>query len=769
LRFWEARTSRAGVRRWRENSWVVAAVAMKILYDSFSPTSVAAKPPNRGAQSEATVEMAELLESRVQRLRRGAAGRSRYFSFNAPWQIPAYRLQIERAASPGSRLELRLRLAQELLWDGRSLEAHDELKAISRALVERSQRGEPPLRSVPPRKIQQLIALSGLRIGEQANCLSQHTPESCLFPIQGSGVHADKTGSLSAIEVLSAQLRDQPYRLDTRWLLNIAYMTIARYPDGVPARWRISPESFESDYDIGRFPNLASARGAALEGLAGGISMEDFDGDGRLDLIASSWGVRDQLVFLRNEGAGKFSNRTEQAGLAGETGGLNITHGDYDNDGNPDLLILRGGWLDALAIFPNSLLRNRGDGSFEDVTKAAGLYSEEPGQTAAWGDYDGDGWLDLFVGNETQEPGASHPCQLYHNQKDGTFREVATETGLAELGFVKGVAWGDYDNDGRPDLYVSRMGQANLLFHNDGAGTPSDAPWKFSEVAAKAGVAEPKFSFPTWFFDYDNDGWLDLFVAAWDGSTVGQVAGHTLGMPVDVEHPRLFRNQRDGTFSDLTEQSGLDRVLLAMGANFGDLDNDGFLDLYVGTGAPDLATVMPNRMFRNAAGASFQDVTTSGGFGHLQKGHGIAFGDLDSDGDQDIVAIMGGWYSGDAAPNALFVNPGHANHWVTLRLRGDRANRLAVGARIHLIVQDANGRRDIHRQVGTGGSFGASSLQQEVGLGGATSIVSIDVRWPGSGTTQRFVDLALDRIYELREGDPEPHPITAPGGSTATR
>lgn len=742
---------------------------MGLLCSILTPNGGAARSPDRGVQSASTAAMAELLESRARRLRRGGAGRSRYFSFNAPWQIPAYRRQIERATTPDRRLQLRLRLARELLWDGRSLEAHDELKAISSALAQRSLRSQPPLSAVRPEQVDQLTALAGLRIGEQANCLSQHTPESCLFPIEGSGVHADTAGSLSAIEVLTAQLRERPHRLDIRWLLNIAYMTIGRYPVGVPARWRIPPRTFVSDYDIGRFPNLASQRGADLEGLAGGVSLEDFDGDGRLDLIVSSWGIRDQLVYLRNEGDGRFSNRTEQAGLAGETGGLNLSHGDYDNDGHPDLLVLRGGWLDSLAIFPNSLLRNRGDGSFEDVTKAAGVYSEQPGQTAAWADFDGDGWLDLFVGNETDGQGERHPCQLYHNQRDGTFRDIATATGLADLGFVKGVTWGDYDNDGRPDLYVSRMGQLNLLFHNDGAGIPDGAPWKFSEVAARAGVTEPKFSFPTWFFDYDNDGWLDLFVAAWDGATLGQIAGHTLGMKVEVEHPRLFRNQRDGTFLDVTKESGLDRVLLAMGANFGDLDNDGFLDLYVGTGAPDLSILMPNRMFRNLAGRSFQDVTTSGGFGHLQKGHGIAFGDIDSDGDQDIVAVMGGWYSGDVAPNALFVNPGHGNHWITLRLRGDRANRLAVGARIQVIVRDAHGLRHIHRQVGTGGSFGSSSLQQEIGLGRALSIVSIEIAWPGSGTTQRFVGLALDRIYELHEDDAEPHPIAAPGSSTANR
>ncbi|HEY7817591.1 MAG TPA: CRTAC1 family protein, partial [Vicinamibacteria bacterium] len=295
-------------------------------------------------------------------------------------------------------------------------------------------------------------------------------------------------------------------------------------------------------------------------------------------------------------------------------------------------------------------------------------------------------------------------------------------------------------------------GQPNLLFRNDGPGPDAASPWKFRELSREAGVLEPEMSFATWFFDYNNDGWLDLFVGAWDAARLGQVAALYLNRRSTAERPRLYLNLGDGRFEDVTGKAGLDRVLLAMGANFGDIDNDGFEDVYVGTGATDLWMLIPNRMFRNDGGGRFQDVTTSGGFGHLQKGHGISFGDVDEDGDQEVYAVMGGWFSGDGFPNALFENPGHGNHWITLQLEGVRSNRLAMGTRIQVTVRTESGDREIHRVVGTGGSFGSSSLQQEIGLGRALSIRSLRIEWPASGVVQVFHDLPMDREVRIREG-----------------
>jgi hypothetical protein len=279
------------------------------------------------------------------------------------------------------------------------------------------------------------------------------------------------------------------------------------------------------------------------------------------------------------------------------------------------------------------------------------------------------------------------------------------------------------------------------------------ASWQFTEVGKTAGVTQPFYSFPAWFFDYDNDGWLDIFVSGYGINNVGDIAADYLGLPSPGERVRLYHNQRDGTFGDVTRAAGLYKVVHSMGSNFGDLDNDGWLDFYLGTGDPDLSTIVPNRMFRNNEGKAFQDVTTAGGFGHLQKGHGVAFGDLNNDGGQDVYAVIGGAFEGDNYRSALFANPGQTNHWLALKLEGVRANRSAIGARIKVRVATAQGEREIHKTVGTGGSFGCSPLRAEIGLGQARAVRGLEIRWPGSGLLQTLPGLPMDRFYQLREGD----------------
>ncbi|MDQ3254823.1 MAG: CRTAC1 family protein [Acidobacteriota bacterium] len=224
--------------------------------------------------------------------------------------------------------------------------------------------------------------------------------------------------------------------------------------------------------------------------------------------------------------------------------------------------------------------------------------------------------------------------------------------------------------------------------------------------------------------------------------------------------PRLYRNQGNGTFADVTKQTKLDRVILPMGANYGDLDNDGWLDCYFGTGTPQFEALLPNKMFRNAEGRVFQDVTTSGGFGHLQKGHAVSFGDLDHDGDQDIFEVIGGALAGDAYQSVLFENPGHGSRWLTLELTGERENRSAIGVRVRVRVKTKEGTRDIHRTISSGGSFGASPFRLHVGLGDAVAVDEIEIRWPVARKTQLLRrGWSLDRYYRLREGESQPAPV----------
>jgi hypothetical protein len=215
---------------------------------------------------------------------------------------------------------------------------------------------------------------------------------------------------------------------------------------------------------------------------------------------------------------------------------------------------------------------------------------------------------------------------------------------------------------------------------------------------------------------------------------------------------KLYRNTGKGRFADVTAEVGLDRSVAAMGANYGDVDNDGYLDFYLGTGSPAYSALMPNLMFRNHEGKYFVDVTTSSGTGHLQKGHGVSFGDVDNDGDEDMFSTLGGAVPGDKYNNVLFANPGHGNRWIALKLVGVKSNRAAIGAKIKLTLAGAGpGSAIRYRELSSGGSFGASPLMQHIGIGKATRIASIEVTWPGSRTRQVFKDVAPNQFLEIKE------------------
>jgi FG-GAP-like repeat/ASPIC and UnbV len=711
--------------------------------------------------SAGTLEMAALLEARAKAV--GPA--DLWFNVNDR-RAEAFAAALARRGGGADLVDLRTNLAKELLFAGRyadSVAQVDGLLTDVRAIGQL----EALFAEV---ELLMLQATTLMRWGEEQNCVLGHNRDSCLLPIKGQGVHTRRDGSTRAIATLERVLKLDPSNLRARWLLNIAHMTLGSYPDGVPARFLIPPAAFTAAHPLPAFENVAGAVGLDIYGLSGGAVLEDLDEDGLLDVMVTAIGFTDQMRVFRNAG-GRFTDATAASGLTGLTGGLNMVTADYDNDGLLDVLVLRGAWMGAAGQFPMSLLRNRGGLRFDDVTKAAGLLRLRPSQTATWLDVDGDGFLDLFVGNESGGP-AINPCELYRNNRDGTFTEIAKASGVDVVAFVKAVVSGDYDNDGDPDIFVSVAQGANLLFRNDGPGPRGSTGWRFTNVTAQAGVELPKNSFPAMFFDYDDDGWLDLFVAPYWGSAE-DVAADYLGIETSVERGKLYRNKGDGTFADVTREAGLHTVMQVMGLNYGDLDNDGWLDFYAGTGNPDFHTLVPNRMFRNDGGKRFQDVTTAGNFGHLQKGHGIAWGDVDNDGDLDVFEQMGGAYQADRAYSALYENPratpsdnAARADWVSLELEGTTANRAAIGARVTVRLETPAGPRRIHRVVSSGGSFGASTLRVFVGLGDATRIAGVEVAWPlagkGAAATQTFTGLEPARHYLLKQGAPAPTLLTRP-------
>ena len=568
--------------------------------------------------------------------------------------------------------------------------------------------------------------------------------ELCLFPPRNNASYRDTTDSLKAAQYFLQFLETDPDNLEVRWLLNLANMTLGRYPDGVPEKYRIPRAVFESKASIGRFTDVAAQSGLNVFSMAGGAIADSFSGDGLLDVVTSSMDVCEPLHYFKNNGDGTFADRATQVGLGDQLGGLNIVQADYNNDSCTDILVLRGGWEFGMR---KSLLKNGCNGTFSDVTGASGLGDTvNSTQTAAWADIDNDGALDLFVGNE------NGPSQLFRNKGDGTFESIARQAGVERSSFTKAVVAADYDNDGFVDFYLSNYNGNNLLYRNNRDRT-------FTEVGRQAGVQAPWRSFAAWFFDYDNDGWQDLYVNSYYMSNDESVRSY-LGMANNAETSKLFKNQGDGTFKDVSAETGVGKSLMPMAANFGDVNNDGYLDMYLGMGSPSLAAVFPHELFLNTEGRSggraFVSITTSSGTGELHKGHGIAFADLDRDGDQDIVAQIGGAVPADRHALRLFENPGQGNDWINLRLTGTKSNRGALGARITVTVEsagidDARITRAIHRTVGSGGSFGANPLEQHIGLGKAARIQSVEIWWPATNTKQTFAGGAKNQHIGIVE------------------
>jgi hypothetical protein len=232
--------------------------------------------------------------------------------------------------------------------------------------------------------------------------------------------------------------------------------------------------------------------------------------------------------------------------------------------------------------------------------------------------------------------------------------------------------------------------------------------------------------------------------------TISDVVAGLLGKQHKNSPNKLFHNREGKYFEDATAEAGLDMVFATMGSNFGDFDNDGFLDMYLGTGDPNIATLIPNRMFKNVEGRRFAEITGTSGTGHLQKGHSVACADWDRDGDVDIFIEMGGAIPGDKYHNVLFQNPGQSNHWLSLKLTGNKTNRSAIGARIKLTTA-GDQPRTFYRHVSTGSSFGANPLEQHIGIGAATHLAALEIHWPTSGTTQVFRDVAADQRIQVDE------------------
>jgi hypothetical protein len=489
-----------------------------------------------------------------------------------------------------------------------------------------------------------------------------------------------------------------------------------------------------------------------IETMLGGVALLDYDGDGLLDLFLANGAAqpgfdkRDPRYWnrlYRNRGNGIFEDVTARAGVAGEGYSMGVAAADFDNDGHPDLFVT--------GVGRNILYRNRGDGTFEDVTAKAGIHAEPWSVAAGWFDYDGDGRLDLFVVNYVAwdpktEPvcrdprsGALLHCHpenytglpntLYHNNGDGTFTDVSEASGIRRyIGKGMGVAFADYDGDGRLDILVTNDTHPNFLFHNEGNG-------RFREVGMPAGIAvnddgRTLSSMGVDFRDVDNDGLPDLFLTA-----------------IIHETYPLYRNLGRGLFGDFTYRS---RVGAATAATTGwsngifDFDDDGRKDLFAANGDlnanSDAVSGTPARQ-RCLALVQRPD----GAFDPVPVGpaalyRGAAFGDFDNDGRIDAVVSR----IGEGPVLLRNVSPG-GNHWLGLKLEGRTSNRDAIGAAVH--IRTASGEQWNHVTTSVGYA-GSSDVRVHFGLGADTR-AAVEIRWPG-GKVQKL-DAEANRYLAVRE------------------
>ena len=560
-----------------------------------------------------------------------------------------------------------------------------------------------------------------------------------------------------AVENFKASLQLKPRDPETLWNLWTAYSQIGGYPADLPEEFKIQmavsnqQRSGQRSAISSQQENLlAESRKPKAESqfidVASDLRMNkvdggrgsawgDYDNDGDLDIVAV--GTYQPHALFRNNGDGTFTNTADEAGIADPRGGWGSLFADYDNDGYLDLYITRGGWSGAAE---NTLYHNNGDGTFTDVTDTAGVADPQSSFCAAWADYDNDGYLDLYIADGVIGDGAANV--LYRNNGNGTFTNAAEAAGVADTGNSLGTAWGDYDKDGYIDLHVVNFGQSNVLYRNNGDGT-------FTDVTPTTGMNLPVTdAFVTFFLDVDNDADLDIFISN-SGSFQAFIAGQITGSaPHDSDRQVLYRNNGDGTFTDVTRESGLYHAFGAMGANFGDINSDGYLDIYLATGAPQMGRLERDALFRNNGDGTFTDATVALGLGNVGKGHGVTFGDIDTDGDIDIYVPVGGAFIGDQWHNLFYQNTGTGNNYLNLKLVGVKSNRDGIGAKVTLRIRDDI----IYREVSGGCGFGSTnSLPLEIGLGTHTKVDTLEIVWP-SGQVDTHRNLSVNQRLVITEG-----------------
>jgi len=494
------------------------------------------------------------------------------------------------------------------------------------------------------------------------------------------------------------------------------------------------------------------------ETMGPGVAFLDYDNDGWQDILfvnGTAWpghpGRHSTLALYHNNHDGTFTDVTRKAGLAVEMYGMGVAIGDFDNDGYDDIFVT--------ALGQNHLFHNNGDGTFTDVTKKAGLWGpNEFSTSAAWVDYDRDGHLDLVVANYVQwspendiycaldgktksyctpEPYKGTSVRLWHNRGDGTFEDATQKAGLYDpTSKSLGVAVLDANQDGWPDILVSNDTQPNKLYINNGNGTFSEKGVSAGIAYSEDGIARAGMGVDTG--DYDRSGYPSVLITNFSNQMLA-----------------LYHNERNGLFVDEAPQSDVGHaslLTLGFGCFFFDYDLDGWLDIYIANGhiedaiervQPRVRYAEPPHLFHNLGDGKFKEVTSSAGvsFAAPRVARGAAYGDIDNDGAPDLLVATNG------GPAALFRNTGTKNHSLRVKLIGTKSNRDGIGA----VVRMSAGSDTQSQMLRSGSSYLSSSeLILTFGLGSHTQADSIEIRWP-SGQSDHLTNVAADQVVTIKE------------------
>jgi tetratricopeptide (TPR) repeat protein len=536
--------------------------------------------------------------------------------------------------------------------------------------------------------------------------------------------------------------KDNPSEVRYKWMLRTQTILAGLPESTIPPQFRLHvPLSAPSPV---HFLDVTQMAGVENFALGRGVAWGDFDRDGYDDLFVCA--ERAPFRLFRNLGNGQFVDVGKKMGVVDPVGlgcyGASFV--DYDNDGFKDLFLTSNGWggTNRLFLFHNGERRR-----FMDVTSEAGLGGAINAFGASWADYDNDGHVDLAVAVGIAEPDGNN-LRLFHSNGDGTFRDVTLQAGLTKRAKWISVGWGDFNNDRYPDLVAASFDKGCTLYQNLGNG-------RFRDVSEQAGIECSAPCYTCEFFDYNNDGHPDIFVSTypWKGlqwSNLKSMVEHQVsGAPAPLgQQQLLFRNNGDGTFTCVSGEAGIAGMYGGMSSQIADVDNDGYPDIILGLGNPQVDWTEPMALFHNDEHGHFSDIASSAGLNNFDMLHGIAFADYNHSGNQSFYGSFGGFYWGTRCEAHLYANRGSGKHALEIRLIGTRSNRDAIGARLRALV----GKRILCKCVSAGTGFGSmNSSLVHIGLGSSNLVNRLEITWP-SGTRQIFTDVPGGQCVQIVEG-----------------